>query len=238
VNNDRRDRSPSPDRSSTRTPRVSEAGRAATAYNEIRQRILSSEYEPGVPLSEYQIAALLKLSRTPVREALKQLEQEGLVWSIPQKGVFVTDLTVSDVDEIYEIREQLETFAARVAAVEMSDDEVAQLITDLQRAKEAPDGPSVEDAFEADIRLHAAIIAVTRNRRLAQILATLRDQVHRIRTLSTRVPGRLEAALEEHIEIMESIQRRDPDGAVKAMANHLKNARANAVSLLRPLTRV
>ena len=211
--------------------------RRAAAYSEIRDRILKAEYEPGAALSEYQIAASLDVSRTPVREALKQLEQEGLVRSIPQKGVFVTDLSVSDIDEIYQIREQLETFAARVAATEMSAKESADLIAELRSAKENPDEGSLEDAFDADIHLHEAIIAVTRNRRLAQILSTLADQVHRIRALSARTPGRLRAAVDEHLEIMEAIQRRDADAASEAMAEHLRKARDNATRLMRPLTR-
>lgn len=212
--------------------------RRATAYNKIRERILNAEYEPNAALSEYQIAASLDVSRTPVREALKQLEQEGLVRSIPQKGVFVTDLSVSDIDEIYQIREQLETFAARVAATEMPDEECARLVAELRDAKANTDDASLERAFEADIHLHEAIIAVTRNRRLAQILSTLADQVHRIRALSPRTPGRLQAALDEHLKIMEAIQRRDPDAAAEAMADHLHSARENATRLMRPLARV
>jgi GntR family transcriptional regulator, rspAB operon transcriptional repressor len=202
------------------------------AYREIRARILRAEYEPGLALSEYQIATALALSRTPVREALKQLEQEGLVRSVPKRGVFVTELTVTDIDEIYQIREQLEVFAARVAAESMADDEVDELAAQLERAMQT--SSITTEAFQADIHLHEAIIASTRNVRLAQILATLSDQVHRIRALSPRSPGRLNAALEEHVAIVESLKRRDPDAAASAMRIHLEHARDNAVQLLRP----
>jgi DNA-binding GntR family transcriptional regulator len=207
--------------------------RRAAAYTEIRNRILNAEYEPGAALSEYQIAASLNVSRTPVREALKQLEQEGLVRSLPQRGVFVTDITVSDIDEIYQIREQLETFAARIAAVEMSDAEIDELRSEILAAQAEP-SDSIASAFHVDIHLHAAIVTVTRNRRLAQILTMLGDQVHRIRALSPRTRGRLRAALDEHLEIVEAIAARDPSAAADAMASHLRAARENAIRLLRP----
>jgi GntR family transcriptional regulator, rspAB operon transcriptional repressor len=204
------------------------------AYTEIRDRILRSEYRPGAALSEAQIAGSLLVSRTPVREALKQLEQEGLVRSVPQRGVFVTELTVSDIDEIFQIREQLESLAARIAAVRMSDDEIASLGDELRAAEAVADAGRLEDAFRADVSLHKQIIAVTRNRRLGQILSTLDNQVHRIRYLSPTTPGRLRATLAEHLEIVEALKARDPDVAGRVMIQHLRNARDNAISLTRP----
>jgi DNA-binding GntR family transcriptional regulator len=206
----------------------------AEAYKVIRDRILMGEYLPASALSEYGIAASLAVSRTPVREALKQLEQEGLIRSIPQKGVFVTALTVSDIDEIYQVREQLESLAARIAAVEMDADDIAELSAELRRATEAAEEGRADDAFDADVHLHKKIIAATRNGRLEHILSTLDDQVHRIRYLSPRTPGRLRATLAEHMRIIDCLESRDADAAADAMADHLRNARDNAIRLTRP----
>src|SRR5580658_8176768 len=91
------------------------------AYAEIRQRILKGDLLPDEPLSEYRLAEQLQLSRTPVREALKRLEFEGLVRFVLNRGAFVAGLSVRDLVEIYQLREQLESFAARIAATETSN---------------------------------------------------------------------------------------------------------------------
>src|SRR5437867_830283 len=93
-----------------------ERGLNQQAYEEIRRRILEGEFQPSSPLSEHQLAATLQLSRTPVREAIKRLEKEGLVRSIPNRGTFIAELSAHDILEIYQIRERLESLAARIAA--------------------------------------------------------------------------------------------------------------------------
>ncbi|WP_129678146.1 GntR family transcriptional regulator [Candidatus Chloroploca sp. Khr17] len=101
-----------------------EGGLNQHAYQQIRRRILDGELRPSSPLSEHQLAVTLQLSRTPVREALKRLEKEGLVRSIPSRGTFITELTAHDILEIYQVRECLESLAARIAAEQMSPSDI------------------------------------------------------------------------------------------------------------------
>jgi len=107
--------------------REKDVTRGEEAYQKIRHSILKGKWEPAAPLSEYQLAAQFKLSRTPVREALTRLEQEGMVRTVPGRGTFVSDLTPHDIMEIYQVREHLESFAARLAAEQMSADRLLQL---------------------------------------------------------------------------------------------------------------
>jgi DNA-binding GntR family transcriptional regulator len=220
--------------SQTATNAVPPGGRRAFAYEQIRRLLLDAQVKPGEALSEYQLAKALHVSRTPIREALRQLEREGLVRSIPQKGVLVQELFPQDIVEIYVIRELLEGFAARVAALALSDEATRELSESMEVAARALSEGRVDEALESDERLHTMITTATRNRRLDQILATLDDQVHRLRHLSAQVPGRLESTIHEHMEIAEAIRRRDPDEASQAMVRHLRLARDNALSLAYP----
>jgi len=204
------------------------------AYEEIRRRIMDGDLPPGAPLSEYQLAELLQVSRTPVREALKRLEHEGIVRSAPNRGAFVAELSLQDIMEIYQIREQLEGVAARIAAQSMPAADVQELEEELRRAAALAAKGHVRETFESDVHLHKQIIGATRNRRLVTILATLDDQVRRIRSMSPRTPGRLEATLREHNEIVARIKERDASGAEAAMRRHLQAACENAVHLIFP----
>lgn len=204
------------------------------AYKEIRRRILDGDLAPAAPLSEYQLAELLQVSRTPVREALKRLEHEGLVRSIPNRGALVAELSVQDIMEIYQIREQLESLAAQIAAETMLVADVEKLEDELRRATVLAAKGHVEDTFESDVHLHKRIIEATRNGRLVSILATLDDQVRQIRVMSPRTPGRLEATLREHREIVGMIKERDASGAEAAMRHHLQAACENAIRLVVP----
>lgn len=204
----------------------------ADAYQSIRHEILELRFTPGEALSEYQLASMLGISRTPVREALKQLEYEGLVRTVPQKGVFVTQMTAADINEIYQIREPLESLAGRMAAVSMSDQDAEELEGLLLAAREEARPGNLQRAFETSRQFHMRIIEATRNRRLATLLGTLDDQVHRIRHLSPRGPGRLTATIEEHLAVMHAIRARDPDRAAAEMVRHMRNARENAIRVV------
>lgn len=202
------------------------------AYAEIRRRILNGKMLPDEPLSEYLLAEQLKLSRTPVREALKRLEFEGLVRFVLNRGAFVAGLSVRDIVEIYELREHLESFAAGVAATKMPAEDVDVLERELAHAQKAAARGDVLETFESDMHLHKQLIQCTKNSRIVAILATLDDQVHRIRLLSPKAPGRLEATLQEHRNILDCIKRHDGQAAQQAMIQHLRAACENAIRLM------
>jgi DNA-binding GntR family transcriptional regulator len=205
------------------------------AYEEIRRRILEGELLPSSPLSEHQLAAALQLSRTPVREAIKRLEKEGLVRSIPSRGTFIAELSAQDIMEIYQVRQRLEGLAARIAAGQMSDDEILLLEQEVALTEAWAAEGRVEAIFQSDIRFHKLIIAATQNRRLGEILATLDDQMHRVRAILPRSSEWLEATLRDHRAIVAQIKARDDDGAERAMEQHLRSSCERAVRLVVPL---
>ncbi len=223
------------ERKSARTPVHDKVSRASQAYSEIRGRILNAQLSPSSPVSEYQLAADLGLSRTPVREALKRLEREGLIQSVLGRGSYVAELSFQDVLEIYEVRLLLEPFTAGVAAKQMSEGDIRGLERDVAAARKAAASGRLDDAFRLDIRLHKSLVAATRNGRIDGILRQLDDQVHRIRLLAPRTPGRLDSTVNEHQAIVRALAAHDVSGAEQAMRNHLLAARANAIHLALPM---
>jgi DNA-binding GntR family transcriptional regulator len=208
------------------------------AYEAIRRWILRGELAPEAPLSETQLAVQLELSRTPVREALKRLEHEGLVRSFPHRGTFVTAVSVQDILEIYQIREELEGMAARVAAEQMPSEASAALAAELDRAAAFVGEPFALEAAEGDRLFHRGVVDATRNSRLGSLLATIDDQMHRIRVISSRSAPWVAGTLVEHRRILECIVARDPQGAEALMRRHLQLARENAIRLVTPTTAV
>ncbi len=207
------------------------------AYDEIRRRILDGEFPPSSPISEYQLAAALNISRTPVREALKRLEEEGLVWSIPNKGTFIAEISAQDIMEIYQVRERLEGLAAYIAAEQMSEDDILQLEKEISLLNELKSTGRRDEIFQCDIRLHKLIIASTPNIRLRNFLATLDDQMHRVRVIFSQSPDWVQAVIQEHLVLVEKIKARDCKGAEEAMVQHLRSACDRSVQVLLPLRR-
>ena len=205
------------------------------AYAEIRRRILKGELSAQTPLSEYQLAEELELSRTPVREAVKRLESEGLVQSIPNRGTFVAELTARDISEIYQVREQLEGFAARIAAETIPEEGIERIEEEISLSNRLASEGRVVEIVDSDIRLHQHIIASTQNSRLIALLGTLDDQMYRVRTLFPQSPQWLEATLTDHANIVEAIKAHDGPGAERAMKAHLRAAREHAIRQSLPL---
>jgi GntR family transcriptional regulator, rspAB operon transcriptional repressor len=211
--------------------------RGEEAYRKIRDSILKGTRPPATPLSEYALAAQFKLSRTPVREALTRLEQEGMVRTVPGRGTFVSELTPHDIMEIYQVREQLESFAARLAAEQMGPDGLLKLEHIIQEMHQGTAAGHSETIVETDVSLHKTIIGATQNHRMINILATLDDQMHRIRSLWLGQSRWLEGTLAEHDLIAKAITDRNPDGAEAAMRKHLRSSCEHVIRFLMPMRR-
>jgi DNA-binding GntR family transcriptional regulator len=223
------------------TPKASREGSSTRsslnqqAYDEIRRQILNGELAPSTPLSEHQLAASLELSRTPVREAIKRLEKERLVYSVPNRGTFVAELAARDISEIYQVRERLESLAARIAAEQMSPDDIRTLEEEVAHANTLVAERRDREILESDIRFHKYILAATQNGRLIAVLATMDDQMYRVRVLFPRSPEWLDATLRDHAEIVERIKAHDGPGAEQAMERHLRSSRDYAMRLVLPV---
>ncbi len=199
------------------------------AYAIIKEKIVNCEFLPGTPLSESKLISEIGASRTPIREALNRLEHENLVRIYPQRGVFVTDVSVKDVINIYTVREVVEPLAARLAAPHIDLDALRyyyEIFSD--------DGAvySLTDHFRIDRGFHSLIANSTDNDYLAKILLGLYDQNSRTRILSKiRVKERQQEARLEHLEIARCLMERDADKAEEAMRKHIINGRNTALKI-------
>ncbi|HEV7264869.1 MAG TPA: GntR family transcriptional regulator [Falsiroseomonas sp.] len=203
------------------------------ALASIRQGILDARYPAGSLLSESQLAEELRISRTPIREALRELAGSGLLRILPQRGVVVSEPSVQDIVEVYQLREQLECFAARLAAERLAPADGAAFEAEHAEAMSHMEAARLRQAYDASVRLHGRIISLARNARLTQFMSQLSDQVHRFGLLTLR-HGRVEHALEEHGQIIEALLRRDGDAADALMRAHLRADRDLALRIILP----
>ncbi|HEC35454.1 MAG TPA: GntR family transcriptional regulator, partial [Anaerolineae bacterium] len=191
------------------------------AYATIKEAILSLKLRPGTPLVETQLAEEMGISKTPVRAALEELEREGFVTRILFKGTYVTEVTVKDLVEIFQLRAVLEGLAARLATPLFSPQELDQIARNLTASEAALAEGNLVRCSKLGKSLHDAIIDKADNRRLALIIRNLDDHVQRFRMLSDQIGGRLNKSVKEHRRVLEALRRRDPDGAEQAMRGHL-----------------
>ena len=194
-------------------------------YQSLRADIISHRLRPGQAIREDELADRLGVSRTPVREMLRRLEQEDLVRVVPNRGVFVSELTDKDIEEVLEIRLALETAAARSAATKLSPEQIKEL-KDIR--KQLDTAVKLKDSvlsFEADTRLHGLILQAAGNKRAHRIINNLMGQIHRIRFISGHKPGRIDTSVKEHKEIVQALLNGNPVPAEEAMMKHLNSTR-------------
>lgn len=191
------------------------------AYNAIRGAILSLKLKPGDPLVESDLAQQLGISKTPVRDALLELEREGFVTKIPFKGTYVTEITLKDVCEVFQLRAVLEGLAARLAAPLFSAEELEEAEKIVAAAEAALAEGDIALCSEHGRRFHRLIINKADNQRLQTIILNLDDHLQRFRLLSDQINGRLNKSLKEHRNILEALRRRDPIAAEEAVRDHL-----------------
>lgn len=201
-------------------------------FEKVREDILNGRYATGDKIVEAKLAEELGVSRTPVREALKQLELDGLVESLPNRGVIVKGITDQDIEDIYTIRLAIEGIAARWSVERIDPDEIDQLkeIYDLMEFY-ASKG-DVEKSFELNTRFHETLFKATKSRYLEHVLKDFQLFIKSTRSESLKSEGRLDRALAEHRLILDAYLNQDVDAAIEAITNHISNSRAN-VSMLR-----
>jgi DNA-binding GntR family transcriptional regulator len=191
----------------------------------LRERIFSGELGPGDFLDEMALSAQLKISRTPLREALKVLTAEGLVRHEPRRGCFVNQVTATDLDEIFPVIALLEGRCAYEAALHARDAdlEALQLLHDkLARHAKAR---RINDYYAVNFEIHEAIVLLAGNRWLAQVIGDLRKIVKLARLQQLHAPGRLDQSLAEHLAVFAALKARDAEGADAAMRTHLTRQR-------------
>jgi len=196
-------------------------------FTRLENDILNGRYKAGDSFTESRVAAELGVSRTPVREAIRQLELEGLVTYIPNKGATVEGLSEEDIRDIGEIRTKIEGIAARRAAGAISPDQLAALngILDLEafHTGRSEAGP----LLRLDTRFHEIIFQASGSRLLNRTLSSFHHYIQRARSLSMQNMERAGKMLSEHRAILTALQDQDADRAETLMAQHVRNATRN-----------
>lgn len=173
---------------------------------------------------EIPLAEELGVSRTPIREAIRKLEQEGFVVMIPRRGTYVADISLKDISQVFEIRSALEELAAALAAERITDEEIEALERMLVEIGNYIETKDMDKIVETDVAFHEVLYKASRNERLVEIIHNLREQTLRFRTVSMNQPGRLAKTREEHRLLVEAIANRDGKQARKMARMHMEHS--------------
>ncbi|MCI9162015.1 MAG: GntR family transcriptional regulator [Lachnospiraceae bacterium] len=192
-------------------------------FNTLRQAILKGELEPGERLMEIQLADRLGVSRTPIREAIRKLELDGLVLMIPRKGAEVARISEKSLREVLEVRRSLEELATELACQRMDDDALAQLEEAQKSFRDAIQSGGLMAIAEADEHYHDIIYRGTGNSRLVQILNNLQEQMYRYRLEYIKDTAKHQILVVEHDHILRALKDRRVSEAKAAVREHIDN---------------
>ena len=197
-------------------------------FNTLREAILKGELKPGERLMELQLASKLGVSRTPIREAIRMLEQEGLAVTVPRKGAEVAGMTEKDMEDVLVIRAALDQLAVQLACDEITEEQIAELRQAQEQFEHSSKSGDVKAIAQADVEFHDAIYRATGNAKLTNMLNNLREQVYRYRVEYLKDEKGYPALIQEHQQIVEGLANRDKKHVSEVMKIHVDN-QANAV---------
>ena len=200
-------------------------------FNTLRRAILKGELEPGERLMEIALANKLGVSRTPIREAIRKLELEGLVVMIPRKGAEVAEITEKNLRDVLEVRCALEELAVQLACDRMDEEGVRELRAAAETFESILNSDDITQM--ADVAFHDIIYAATDNRRLIQLLNNLREQMYRYRIEYLKKKECYPQLLNEHQTIIDAIAGHDKELATKFTSQHIKNQAETVVGTIR-----
>ena len=202
-------------------------------FNTLRQAILKGELKPGERLMEIQLANKLGVSRTPVREAIRKLELEGLVLMIPRKGAEVAEITRQDMEDVLEVRTALEELAVKDACDHITDAQLSELKKASSEFKKALlEGKDLVTCADADMHFHNVILSATNNRRLIQMLNNLSEQMYRYRMEYLKDERTHKTLIDEHDAIRRALKKHDKNKAGAAIRVHIDNQKRSILESL------
>jgi DNA-binding GntR family transcriptional regulator len=216
----------------TPLPRSGGASLGHSLYHALREEIIEGRLSAGDTLREIKIADRFRVSRTPVREALKKLQTEGLICDLPGQGITVTKPSLDEISDFYLIREVLEGLAARLAAERSHETEILTLQSVLRQAEDAHAADQTDRTIELTGRFDELLFKAARNPRLAQVIEALRASQGQSRRGNMRDKGRRAESLHERQVLIAAVEKRDGHGAEIAAQDHLRKARQYRISEL------
>ena len=194
-------------------------------FNTLRQAILKGELNPGERLMEIALAEKLGVSRTPIREAMRKLELEGLVVMIPRRGAQVANITEKDLNDVLEVRIALENVAIEKACTRMSEEDMGRLWLAAKEFERTMAEGNLVRLAEADVEFHEIIYRASDNKRLNQVLNNLREQIYRYRVEYLKEEETRNVLVKEHEELTKAIRERDVKKAQEISFRHIENQR-------------
>jgi DNA-binding GntR family transcriptional regulator len=193
------------------------------AYGQLRERIITGDLPPGADIHEGRLAAELEISKSPLREALRQLAQEGLVVTTGQRGSRVAELAPEDIGEIYSLRQYVEALEVRLAAERITPEQIAELRANVAEMEGAMASGDVRRAAALDVQFHLALARVAGHKRLLRMQQALQADMHRLVIYQFEHFGQVaeSSAVQKHNAIIDALAARDADRAEREMRSHL-----------------
>ena len=202
-------------------------------FQTLREAILKGDLRPGERLMELQLAAKLGVSRTPIREAIRMLEQEGLAVTIPRKGAEVARMTEKNMEDVLQIREALDDLAVQVACDKMTEDQLKNLTLAAKNFENAIQTGNLSKIVAYDVEFHDIIYESTDNPKLVTLLNNLREQIYRYRVEYLKEKENYPMLIKEHKTILEALREKDKERVADAMRNHIRNQAEAVKNIIR-----
>jgi len=190
-------------------------------YEELKRQILIGEILPGTRMMEVELADEMGVSRTPVREAIRKLEKEGLVTIEPRKGAYASNISIKDMVDVLEVRQGLEAMAAGIASGRITDEQKDELLAVIEKYRAAVEAGNIEEMIRYDEAFHSKVIAISGNKTLMQVCRTVQELALRFRYIYYDDFNRYESMPREHQMIEEAIMSGDEEKAKIAASEHV-----------------
>lgn len=202
-------------------------------FNTLRKAILTGQLKPGDRLMEVHLAKRLGVSRTPIREAIHKLEQEGLVTMIPRRGAEVARITERSLQDVLEVRRALDALSVELACERITTEQIGELARACEQFEQATHSGDTAAVAKADVAYHDIIVKAAGNRRLQQLVNNLAEQMYRYRFVYLKDISQHEMLVKEHQEILQYIRQRDKERAAQAARKHIDNQENSMIRQIR-----
>jgi len=199
-------------------------------YKIIKSKIINGSLKPGTKLLEAKLAEQMGISRTPIREALRELAAKGFVKMIPNQGIVVSSDSIEDIQEVMQIRGVLEGLAAHLAATKITEEEISKLENFLKQMEKITKERDNHAFGEVDAKFHNVIVNISGNQRLIQIRKNITEQAHRYRIKLLKFSGILNYSTQDHWKIVEALKKKDSKKADRLSQKHIENVLANILA--------